>query len=95
MDLGEQVHDLNLLYVVLSFGMTNCQSPWVNFHYGQPAISENKLPSDNEIIVLFHGGIILVSMVIPKQEALFASVREYESYVVWKGEKEGHNGSVK
>ena len=47
------------------------------------------------IIVLFHGDIILISMVIPKQEALFASVREYKSYVAWKGEKGYHNGSAK
>ena len=39
------------------------------------------------LLVLFFGDIVIVSIVILKQEALFTSVSECESYIAWKREK--------
>ena len=91
MDLGEGVHSLNLLCGAnlqdeLRIAMREIESddPEVMYehaknvskkYFGKSAITGKWLQTSRDFII---------SSIIPKQETLFSSVDEYESYIEWK-----------
>ena len=90
MDLSEHIHGLNLLRAAnlsdpeLCTSMREVNTEYLNEMYMQGKKSLKKYLGSSSISNNPTHGRHPVALVTPKQEPLFASVEEYETYVAWK-----------
>ena len=97
MDLGEHIHGLNLLCganlsdAELRITMREVNTKYPNEMYMQAKKALEKYCGSSSISNNPTHGRHPVALVTPKQESLFTSLEEYETYVAWKQSNRSNN----